>query len=315
MKEWLSMHGEFEKINDTIKFKGGNLPYLDEKTQEFKEGSQYGILLFNEQFFNGKIEATIEFEKIDDGDEAEIIYNYLDETYFSCAGITNSLMKYEYKIFNRGWNFIKAIGQTTLTKNKKYNLKLDIVGSILILYVNGIKVFSTYLKEPQNRTQIGIWVRSKSSITIRNFKAVYEKPKAFVVMQFGDNYDDLYQDVIKSVCEKNGYEVYRADEGLGTGLILNDIISAIKNSAIVIADITPNNPNVFYEVGFAHALEKPTILLNEKSQREKLPFDISGFRTIFYDNSIGGKKIVEEKLAQFVENLNVNSSMESITGR
>ena len=77
MKEWLSMHGEFEKINDTIKFKGGNLPYLDEKTQEFKEGSQYGILLFNEQFFNGKIEATIEFEKIDDGDEAEIIYNYL----------------------------------------------------------------------------------------------------------------------------------------------------------------------------------------------------------------------------------------------
>ena len=134
-------------------------------------------------------------------------------------------------------------------------------------------------------------------------------------MQFGDNYDDLYQDVIKSVCEKNGYEVYRADEGLGTGLILNDIISAIKNSAIVIADITPNNPNVFYEVGFAHALEKPTILLNEKSQREKLPFDISGFRTIFYDNSIGGKKIVEEKLAQFVENLNVNSSMESITRR
>ena len=60
--------------------------------------------------------------------------------------------------------------------------------------------------------------------------------------------------------------MYRADEGLGTGLILNDIISAIKNSALVIADITPDNPNVFYEVGFAHALNKPTILLNEKKQ-------------------------------------------------
>ena len=73
-------------------------------------------------------------------------------------------------------------------------------------------------------------------------------------MQFGENYDDLYQDVIKDVCEKNGYSVYRVDEGLGTGLILNDIVSAIKNSALVIADITPDNPNVFYEVGFAHAL-------------------------------------------------------------
>lgn len=100
--------------------------------------------------------------------------------------------------------------------------------------------------------------------------------------------------------------VYRADEGLGTGLILNDIISAIKNSALVIADITPDNPNVFYEVGFAHALNKPTILLNEKKQREKLPFDISGFRTIFYDNSIGGKKMVEEKLDQFIANINLN---------
>ena len=125
-------------------------------------------------------------------------------------------------------------------------------------------------------------------------------------MQFGHGYDDLYQDVIKNVCEKNGYIVYRADEGLDTGLILNDIVSAIRNSALVIADITPDNPNVFYEVGFAHALNKPTILLNEKNQREKLPFDISGFRTIFYDNSIGGKKVVEEKLNQFIANINLN---------
>lgn len=185
-------------------------------------------------------------------------------------------------------------------------MKAEIIGSILTLFVNNIKVFSTYLKEPQNRTQVGIWVRSKSSITIHNYKANYEKPKAFVVMQFGKNYDDLYQDVIKNVCEKNGYNVYRADEGLDTGLILNDIVSAIRNSALVIADITPDNPNVFYEVGFAHALNKPTILLNEKNQRERLPFDISGFRTIFYDNSIGGKKLVEEKLTQFIQNINLN---------
>lgn len=208
---------------------------------------------------------SMEFDNLYEGDEAEIIYNYLGDNNFSCVGITNSPFKYEYKTFNGNWNFNTTIGQTTLEKKKKYFIKIEIVGSVLTLFVNNIKVFSTYLKEQQSRTQIGVWVRSRSMIKIHSYKANYEKPKAFVVMQFGHNYDDLYRDVIKNVCESNGYMVYRADEGLGTGLILNDIISAIKNSALVIGDITLNNPNVFYEVGFVHALNKPTILLNEKN--------------------------------------------------
>lgn len=306
MKEWLSIQGEFINDQSAIKFIGGVMPYKDMLTNEIKDGSKYGILLFDEKFFNGSIEMSLVFDDLSEGDEAEIIFNYLDDIHFSCVGITNSYFKYEYKSYNGNWNFNKAIGQTTLEKGKRYLLKIEITGSVLTLFVNHIKVFSTYLKEPVNRTQVGLWTRSKSSITIYDYKANYEKPKAFVVMHFGVNYDALYQDVIKNVCENNGYSVYRADEGLDTGLILNDIISAIQNSALVIADITPDNPNVFYEVGFAHALNKPTILLNEKNQREKLPFDISGFRTIFYDNTIGGKKIVEEKLTQFIQNINLN---------
>lgn len=306
MKEWLSIQGEFKEDKTAIKFIGGDAPYKDIQTNEMKDGSKYGILLFDENFFNGTIEMTLEFDDLCEGDEAEIIYNYTGDINFSCVGITNTIFKYEYKNFNGNWNFNKAVGQTMLERRKKYLLKTEIIGSVLTLFVNNIKIFSTYLKGPQNRTQVGIWVRSKSSITIHDYKVSSEKPRAFVVMQFGENYDDLYQDVIKDVCEKNGYSVYRVDEGLGTGLILNDIVSAIKNSALVIADITPDNPNVFYEVGFAHALNKPTILLNEKSQRERLPFDISGFRTIFYDNSIGGKKLVEKRLSQFIQNINLN---------
>ena len=150
---------------------------------------------------------TLEFDELNENDEAEIIYNYLGENDFSCVGITNSLFKYECKNFNGMWNFNKAIGRTTLEKQKKYTLKAEIIGSILTLFVNNVKVFSTYLLQPQNRTQIGIWVRSKSSITIYDYKVSYKKPKAFVVMQFGHCYDDLYQDVIKNVCEKNGYIV------------------------------------------------------------------------------------------------------------
>ena len=55
------------------------------------------------------------------------------------------------------------------------------------------------------------------------------------------------------------------------------------------------NANVFYELGFAHALDKPTILLANRGDTE-LPFDVSSYRVIFYDDNIGGKRDVEETL-------------------
>lgn len=86
-------------------------------------------------------------------------------------------------------------------------------------------------------------------------------------------------------------------------MILNDIIASIRSASVIIADITPDNPNVFYEVGYAHALAKPTILLCEKGIRNKLPFDVSGFRTIFYDNTIGGKRQIEDKLRSHLQSI------------
>ena len=59
--------------------------------------------------------------------------------------------------------------------------------------------------------------------------------------------------------------------------------------------LRPTTPNVFYEVGYAHGIKKATILLSDRT-REKLPFDVSGFRTLFYDNTIGGKSDVEARL-------------------
>jgi hypothetical protein len=58
---------------------------------------------------------------------------------------------------------------------------------------------------------------------------------------------------------------------------------------------------VFYELGYAHALRKPTILLKRRTDESKLPFDISPYRVIFYDDSIGGKKVVQEYLRKHLE--------------
>jgi nucleoside 2-deoxyribosyltransferase len=133
-------------------------------------------------------------------------------------------------------------------------------------------------------------------------KYLQESPKVFIVMQFSDNYNILYKDVIKPLCESYGLTPIRADEFFHSTPILKDIITSINDSSLIIAEITPDNPNVFYEIGYSHALNKPTIILCDK-KREKLPFDLSGFRTLFYENSIGGKNKVENDLRKFIESI------------
>lgn len=82
-------------------------------------------------------------------------------------------------------------------------------------------------------------------------------------------------------------------------MIIQDISKHINESKFIIADISPINANVFYEVGYAHALNKPTILIAEKDTR--LPFDVSSFRTLFYENTIGGKNKLENGLRKHIK--------------
>lgn len=132
-------------------------------------------------------------------------------------------------------------------------------------------------------------------MTFSNTKVAKELPTAFVVMQYTEPYTFLYSDVIEPVAKEMKLRPYRAADVAGPGVILQDIIQGIAEAKVVIAEITPPNPNVFYELGYAHALGKPTILLADR-RVEKLPFDVSGYRCIFYSDSIHGRKDVEDNL-------------------
>lgn len=94
-------------------------------------------------------------------------------------------------------------------------------------------------------------------------------------------------------------KVIRIDEIAGPGIIFEDIKRQIAEAKIVVAEITAPNQNVFYELGYAHALNKPTILLAQRGK--ELPFDIRSYRVIFYDDSIGGKPALERDLKKHLE--------------
>jgi len=105
----------------------------------------------------------------------------------------------------------------------------------------------------------------------------------FVAMPFDKSVvpPDVYSVAIRDAIEANGLISVRADHGTLTGSIINQIYNDIRQSTIVVADLTGKNPNVFYEVGLAHMLGKPVIQLMADGQ--DIPFDIAHIRTIKYD--------------------------------
>lgn len=112
------------------------------------------------------------------------------------------------------------------------------------------------------------------------------KPKlfCFVLMPFDKAFDDVYKIGIKESCEAAGAYCERVDEQIFNERILDRIYNQIAKADVVIADMTGRNPNVFYEVGYAHALGKTTILLTSKS--DDIPFDLKHFSHIVYGNSL-----------------------------
>jgi len=293
---WLIISGKAELKGNVIKY----IPSI----QKNKLGQDEFVATFvssNIEFESGEISFKVTLKDklaicqvilgTDTGSDLNIGTNTNDRLF----GIT------KFDRLANNWELLAGNGSSdNLEVNKEYEVKITVSGSIIRLYINEIQVATCVHEIRQNQIQIAF--SSSEEITVKDFKVTKIKPKAFVVMQFSEEYNELYNQVIKPVCEDFGLECERADDYYTTNMIIEDIVSSITSASVIIAEITPDNPNVFYEVGYSHAINKPTILLCDK-KRNKLPFDLSSFRTLFYDNTIAGKTQVENKLRKYLQTL------------
>jgi len=112
-------------------------------------------------------------------------------------------------------------------------------------------------------------------------------PKAFVIMPFAPPFAAIFHDVIKPALA--GYDVFRADSRLDERGILEKIVSGIAESDLVVADVTATNPNVMYELGIAHALGKPTVMVAQSVL--DLPFDIRSYPVHEYSADVSANAV------------------------
>jgi hypothetical protein len=293
---WAALNGTFQFEQRRVKFVGGALQIGEQS------GAAVGLAISNQSFSGGAISADVTFDSVDDKSACSIVFWYHPERrFFVSAGISSDpAALFGIWHFDNRWTIHTALGDgRQLEAERKYHLEVQLRGSRASLAVDGIGVAAATLPFTLPPSQVGVWCRGLGNITVESYKVISEVPRVFVVMEFGSPFDEIHKEVLKTVCNEFDLEAVRADETFGPGLIIADIEKQIQEAKFIIADITPPNPNVYYEVGYARAINKPTILLANSSV-ERLPFDVSPFRTLFYSNTIAGKAEVEDGLRRHI---------------
>ncbi len=113
-----------------------------------------------------------------------------------------------------------------------------------------------------------------------------------MVMPFNKTLKPVYR-VVSQALRADGWIVQRADEIVRPRRITDAIMQAILISDLVVADLTGSNPNVFYELGLAHATGCDVILL---TQERRIPFDVTTESTIFYKAHKKGLEALAQQL-------------------
>jgi hypothetical protein len=132
------------------------------------------------------------------------------------------------------------------------------------------------------------------------FDAVSEGPNA--------SFTSHISQLVKSI----GLTVRRADDFFTAHQIMKDVWTAICRTRIVIADCTGRNPNVFYEIGMAHTVGKPVILITQNEA--DVPFDLRHIRFIEYKYTPPGMEQFERSLESTIRTvLGSNDSQTATT--
>lgn len=114
-------------------------------------------------------------------------------------------------------------------------------------------------------------------------------PTCFVIQPFdNDKYDSRFEETWKPALKRAGFDVYRVDKDPSVEILIHAIEEGIQKSLICLADISEDNPNVWYELGYAFAAEKSVIMICSDTRQGRFPLDIQHRKVILYGTQSEG---------------------------
>jgi len=149
----------------------------------------------------------------------------------------------------------------------------------------------------------------------------YAGKKCFVIMPFGKkpvdgvevDFDHIYHQLIEKAVDDLGVDCERCDEIIDNGSIIKKMFRGIFDADVAVVDITSLNPNVFYELGVRHALQKHVTLVICKNSNQSIPFNIRGLNILGYEiDSEDQLEIGRKKIREHIQNGLDKQSTDSI---
>ena len=139
----------------------------------------------------------------------------------------------------------------------------------------------------------------KPELTTKVEEPRSDKKYVFVLMPFAEEFYNIFWFGIRGAIEDAGLYCERADDIQYTGNVLDMINDHIQKADAIVAEMTCRNPNVFYEVGIAHTLQKPTVLIVQEA--EDIPFDLRTQNHLVYKAK--NIKYLRERLAKLLRTI------------
>lgn len=296
-KQWLSKYGTWDLSNPQApSFAGKSSISGKSNGRDFALGLAVSDLMWVE----GELKAVVALRSTEDISSAALVFGFEsdEQPYFTAQiGGANEAYSVGESVPHYGFRPILSGGQPSdITSSEPHTLHLVLEGMRFKFFVDGVLAVKGILPRPLAGRQIGLLASGSARVDFSQITTEGHQGSAFVVMKFKQEYFNIYEQSIKNVIEAEHLRPVQANELYGPRLIINDIRQEIERSRVVVAEISApdRNENVFFEVGYALALRKPTILVAQRGR--ELPFDINGFRVVYYDDTIAGKSRFEEDL-------------------
>lgn len=164
--------------------------------------------------------------------------------------------------------------------------------------VNHLLIKNQYLKNetPLNETKKVAYTHFLKANGITENDLLIDSRLIFVLTPFHNEFDLDYQ-AIRDVCYSAGFKCIRGDESNFKSDIFPEILKILVKARLVIANVNGRNPNVMYELGIAHAMDKSVVLISREP--ENLPIDVKSKRFFIYKNYNDLTKMLRETLLGF----------------
>ena len=184
-----------------------------------------GVVKSNAEFENGTI--SFEAKLTDPRSACQVILNH-GTTMELYVGLNFGDTPYGMMSLRDGrWETVSGAGFGSSIETERWlPVRIYVRGSRVELFVDD--VLACKADFPLLRSALAFFFHGSADTHVRRFSVQSEKPRAFVVMQFTQEFNELYTEVIKPTCEEYGFECIRADEEYTCGLIIQDITKAIR---------------------------------------------------------------------------------------